>query len=331
MKKFIKDFKVDDVLSNVILAVKEKKLAKTKDGRDYLTIIFLDKTGDIGSKVWEDNLHLVQDIQVGDVAEVDALVEEYNGFIQLKLRSIKKADSFDASDFIETTEKDTEKMFSDLEKIVAGFKNKDLKNLIQDLFKNKDFVNKFKQAPGAEKLHHAYIGGLLDHINEMCDIAKVFIKNYPNLNSDLLFAGIILHDLGKMRELSLGTFIIRTVEGALLGHLVISLIWVEELISKQKEFPLGLKNELLHLIASHHGQLDFGSPIVPKTQEAVLLHHIDNISSKVSSAYKITQESLASSEVFSQFVRSFGTSLYLSDNFDDVLNEPKPKNLTLGF
>ena len=330
MKKYINEFKVGETFYDVVLAIKNKRFGKTRDKKDYLDLQFADKTGEVGAKVWQDNLSMCENIEIGDIVSVNGVIEEYNNVIQIKIKSFSKVEDFDVADFVIQTDKNIEEMYESLLKIIKAIKNKPLKLFLENVFYDEEFSQKFKKSPGAERIHHACLGGLLVHVNEMCNLAKVFIKEYPDLNFDLLYAGILLHDIGKIRELGVKTFIYRTVEGSLLGHLMIGSMWVNDLLNKEKDFPKGLKNELLHLIVSHHGFLEFGSPILPKTQEAVCLHYLDNISSKVNLAYNVTAEYKSTSDVFSQFNRVLGTDLYISENFDDISNTPKPKNLTLG-
>ena len=168
-----------------------------------------------------------------------------------------------------------------------------------------------KNAPAAETIHHAYVGGYIEHINEMLDLAKATAKNYPDLDFEVLLVGVLLHDIGKTRELNVNHTIYRTVEGYLLGHLSIGLIMVSDAIGKIKDFPDELRIKILHLIVSHHGKLEYGSPMLPMTREAHALCHIDDLSTKVNIADKYIAKNQESGQDFSDRHFALESKLYL--------------------
>ena len=190
-------------------------------------------------------------------------------------------DTLDPSDFLPKTARDIDAMFDRLLQVTASIETDHLKNLIESFWNDADFVRSFKAAPAAKKMHHAYIGGLLEHVLSMASLAEKIAGHYSGIDRDMLIAGAILHDIGKTKELEYKFKIDYTDQGRLLSHIVIGLQMIDEKCSKSNHFPEDQLLLLKHLIVSHHGSQAFGSPEPPKTIEAVVLHYIDEIDSKV--------------------------------------------------
>jgi len=174
-------------------------------------------------------------------------------------------------------------MFQRLEEVISSIKNPHLRRLLEQIFSNGEVAGKFKLAPAAKGLHHVYLGGLLEHTLSVVDLCQMACQHYQELNRDLLIAGAVLHDLGKIDELSYSRSFNYTDEGRLLGHILMQCQWVDKEMDKLEDFPPELRLQLLHLLASHHGSYEFGSPRRPKTLEALVLHYLDDMDAKVES------------------------------------------------
>jgi len=281
-KQFITDIRAGDRVDDIFV-LSEKILSQKKDGNNFLNITLSDKTGTIKGVVWDNVDQIAAGITSGDFAHVNGSVSEYRGTLQVVIKIMEPfpSDRIDPSDFLPQTSRDIEGMFKRLVKRMDSITTDYLKALIDAFFKDKEFVNKFKTAPAAKKMHHAYIGGLLEHTLSMTSLAEKIAGHYSGIDRDLLLSGAILHDIGKIDEFEYQFKIDYSDKGRLLNHIVIGLKMVDEKLSGIKHFPEDQVLLLKHLIVSHHGTREFGSPEPPKTIEAVLLNYIDEIDSKV--------------------------------------------------
>ncbi|OQW98964.1 MAG: hypothetical protein BWK74_03330 [Desulfobacteraceae bacterium A6] len=282
-KQYAGSVKAGDKADDVFVLY-EKILSQKKDGSDYLNITLSDRTGKIKAVVWDNVGKVAAGSNTGDFVHVRGSVSEYKGTLQIVIKSMETTlpDSMDPSDFLPATGRDIDSMFKQLAGISDSIKEKNLRALFTAFWNDAEFVEKFKKAPAAKKMHHAYIGGLLEHTLSMALLAERIAGHYSGLDRDLLIAGTILHDIGKIREFEYDIKIDYSDEGRLLSHIVIGLGMIDEKIKEIKEFPGALALMLRHMIVSHHGTRDFGSPEPPKTIEAVLLNYIDEIDSKIS-------------------------------------------------
>jgi len=281
-KRFITDIRAGDRVDDIFV-LSEKILSQKKDGNNFLNITLSDKTGTIKGVVWDNVDQIAAGITSGNFAHVNGSVSEYRGTLQVVIKIMEPfpSDRIDPSDFLPQTSRDIEDMFKRLVKRMDSITTDYLKALIDAFFKDKEFVNKFKTAPAAKKMHHAYIGGLLEHTLSMTSLAEKIAGHYSGIDRDLLLSGAILHDIGKIDEFEYQFKIDYSDKGRLLNHIVIGLKMVDEKLSGIKHFPEDQVLLLKHLIVSHHGTREFGSPEPPKTIEAVLLNYIDEIDSKV--------------------------------------------------
>jgi 3'-5' exoribonuclease len=281
-KRFIADIRAGDRVEDIFV-LSEKILSQKKDGNNFLNITLSDKTGTIKGVVWDNVDQIAAGITSGDFVYVNGSVSDYRGTLQVVIKKMGpfSPDQIDPSDFLPQTSRDIKGMFERLVKRVDSITTDYLKALIDAFFNDKEFVNKFKTAPAAKKMHHAYIGGLLEHTLSMTSLADKIAGHYSGINRDLLLTGAILHDIGKIDEFEYQFKIDYSDKGRLLNHIVIGLKMVDEKLSEIKHFPEDQVLLLKHLIVSHHGTREFGSPEPPKTIEAVLLNYIDEIDSKV--------------------------------------------------
>lgn len=282
-KQYVNDLKSGEAVDDIFVLV-ERSVAQKKDGNNFLNIVLGDKTGQIKAVVWD---HVEEILAAGlltkEVVSVVGMVNEYRGELQLvvKKMSAPSDESIDPADFMPVSPHHIDSMFERLVNQAELIKNDFIKRLFRLFWEDAEFVRLFKAAPAAKQMHHAYIGGLLEHTLSMMLLADKIAGHYSGIDRDLLMAGILLHDIGKVKEFQYRFRIDYTDEGRLLSHIVIGLQMLEEKIQAIEGFPAEMAVLLKHLVVSHHGSREFGSPEVPKTIEAVLLNYIDEIDSKV--------------------------------------------------
>jgi len=281
-KHFTNEIKAGDLIDDIFV-LSEKNLAQKKDGNNFLNVILSDKTGTIKGVVWDNVDKITAGVTSGDFVHIKGNVNEYKGALQLVIKKMEtfSADEVDPADFLPMTRRNIESMFERLLGITSSVETAYLRKLIQVFWNDKEFVRKFKTAPAAKKMHHAYIGGLLEHTLSMVSLADKVVGHYSGINRDLLIAGAMLHDIGKTEEFEYQFRIDYSDQGRLLNHIVIGIEMIDEKLSEIKDFPEEKMVLLKHMIVSHHGTREFGSPEPPKTIEAVILNYIDEIDSKV--------------------------------------------------
>ena len=262
--------------------VKEKRVAKTRNGNAFLSMTLADRTGEIPAKVWEDAESISGLFHEGDIVQVEGKAGSYRDQLQITVSGLDLfKESPDPEIFLEVSPEDPSEMIRSLRAILREVQDVHLKGLVDSFLSDREFMARFKKAPAAKTFHHGYIGGLLEHTLSVCRMAMHAADHYPQLNRDLLIASAFLHDIGKIRELRYDLLIDYTDEGRLVGHVVLGVAMVEEKLKAFREFPQELAVRLKHLILSHHGQYDFGSPKTPKFLEAFALHLIDDLDAKI--------------------------------------------------
>ena len=285
-KQFIDGIKAGDAIDDIFV-LSEKTLSQKRDGKNFLNITVSDKSGSIKGVVWDNVDQIASGITAGGFVNIKGKVSEYKGMLQLGVKTMAAVspDSVNPSDFIPATDLNIDDMYIRLLKISASIETGYLKELLEAFWDDEDFVRKFKTAPAAKKMHHAYLGGLLEHTLSMTilanKIANHYSEYYTGIDRDLLLTGAILHDIGKTIEFDYKFRIDYSVQGRLLNHIVIGIEMLDEKLRKIKDFPEEQAILLKHMIISHHVVREFGSPEPPKTIEAVLLNYIDEIDSKV--------------------------------------------------
>lgn len=318
---FIEDLKKGDTIFGENFAVKSYRKSATRNNKPYIDLELVDKTGSVKAKIWSDDMATCKTAKEGDVVSVSGTIEEFQGRLQMKITNLQPIDNFELEDYQMISINNTEEMFKEVRDNVSGIKNPHLKKLFENIFEDNDFVENFKKGSAAYTVHHNYVGGLLEHTLEVLEVSKSLIKKFPKLNEDLLISGAILHDVGKVKEFEIGTTIKIKKEGKLLGHIFLGAEFIKSKASE--DMPADLLYELLHLVLSHHGELQFGSPVVPMTAEAVALFTSDYTSSRVNMAYTAIHSGEISDE-FTEYHRQLGTQLYRSPFIDTLLNEDIP-------
>jgi 3'-5' exoribonuclease len=278
---WVKDIKIDGRVSGIYVA-KMKRLAVTKKGDPFLSLTLYDRTGDIEARVWDRAEEFSSIFVVGDILDVEGHASSFRDQVQVTLSSLRVSEeSVDPTLFLEATPRNVNKMMTALKQMAKEIKNPHLKKLIDRFFADRRFISQFRKAPAAKGFHHNYIGGLLEHTLSVCEMISSVTEHYPELDRDLLWTGGFLHDIGKTRELKFDVIIDYTDEGRLLGHLALGVAMIDEMLSGMKDFPQDLSMLLKHLILSHHGEYEFGSPKRPKFLEAFALHLIDDLDAKI--------------------------------------------------
>jgi 3'-5' exoribonuclease len=278
---FISQFKPGQNL-NDFFVLAEKTMSRKKDGAPYLNISLSDKTGRIRGVVWDNVEQIASASRSGDIVCVKGSVSEYKGGLQVVVRDLEPVEEdLDPSDFLPATRRDTQKMYERIKDLGRTINSEHLRGLIESFWQDDGFVDRFKKAPAAKKMHHAYIGGLLEHSLSLGLLADKVAGHYSGLDRDLLIAGAILHDIGKVSEFTFNTSIDYSDQGRLLSHIVIGVEMLEEKIKHIPGFPGETALLLKHMLVSHHGSREMGSPEPPKTLEAVLLNYLDDIDAKI--------------------------------------------------
>lgn len=309
-KQFINTIKPGDTVDDIFV-LSEKSVSQKKDGNNFLNVSLSDKTGRIKGVIWDNVDQIASAVTSGNFVHIEGSVSQYNGNLQLVIRKMTPCppDSADPSDFIPKTDRNTDVMLEGLINLTSSIKNKYLKQLLDAFWNDEDFVCKFKQAPAAKNMHHVFIGGLLLHSFSMAKLADKIAMHYGGIDRDLLLTGAILHDIGKIRELRYNLSIDYSDEGRLLSHIVIGCRMIDEKIREIKDFPEEQALLIRHMIVSHHGSKEFGSPEPPKTIEAVLLNYIDEIDAKVNGIREfISRED--SGETWTSYHRLLGRHFY---------------------
>lgn len=256
----------------------------TQANKPYLNLLFCDKTGQLEGRAWDPaDPRIARDFDRGDVVKVRACVSRFNDRLQIKVDQLRKAQpsEIDKSDLMPATTYDVDTLWSQLMGFVESFTEPHLKLLITTLLNDPQIEGKFREAPAAKQLHHAWLGGLLEHVVSLLTLADRVAPLYPLVHRDLLLTGVILHDIGKLRELSWDIGFEYTLEGVLIGHISMGASLAERTMDALPDFPPKLKTLVLHLILSHHGKLEFGSPKVPMTPEALALSFVDDLDAKM--------------------------------------------------
>lgn len=279
---FVTDLEPNQDATSVFL-VQSKTIRQKKSGEPYLSLTLVDKTGDIDAKMWDNVVEVMDTFERDDFVKVKGRVQVYQNKPQLTIHKMMRSDPAEVHlpDFFAASPRDPAEMMAEVRQVIGTFTNPHLKALLTALFDDEEIASRFQQAPAAKSVHHAYLGGLIEHVLSLCGLAEAAAAHYAFIDRDLLLAGVILHDIGKIHELAYERSFSYTDEGQLLGHITIGLRMIDDKLRYLAEFPPRLRALLEHMVLSHHGELEFGSPKVPLFAEALLLHFLDNIDSKM--------------------------------------------------
>jgi 3'-5' exoribonuclease len=329
----MKDFYICDcarhenkiVTSTFVVVAKQIKPKKT--GEPYLALTLGDRSGQVEAKMWDNVEEVLEAFEQDDFLKVKGLINKYKQRFQLTIHKLRKlGDSeIEFADYLPKTTKDIDELWRTLSEFVSGFQNQYLKTLVQAFMADPVIAAAYRNAPAAKTLHHAYIGGLLDHVVSLFRSCDLISRNYPQINRDLLFTGAFLHDIGKIHELTYNRSFSYTTKGQLLGHMIIELEMLQAKLVQVPGFPEELKTLVEHLIISHHGQYDFGSPKLPMFPEALMLHYLDDLDSKMEAMRAHFERESTLDGPWTSYNASLGRPLLNTEKFLAPKNAARPE------
>ena len=297
--------------------VAARELRQTKAGKSFIQATLQDGSGQIRAVMWDAGQAVVADFAPEAFIKAQVRVEQYQGASQLIIESFQPIDQdqIDLADFVLHTDKDIGELWEKTLDHLRQVKDKTLLQLLKQFIADEQLIERFKSAPAAMSMHHAYVGGLAEHTESMLAAGRRILPGYPQLNPDLLLAGIFLHDIGKIAELTYTTSINYTNSGQLLGHLTQGVLILREkadLAAKALagEFPTDTLNQLMHIILSHHGQYEFGSPVLPATAEAIVVHYLDNLDAKLNGLQNALAGLVPDDGNWTSFLKMFERRMY---------------------
>src|SRR5450755_4024444 len=263
--------------------VVSRQVKPKKSGEPYLALTLGDRSGHLEAKMWDNVEDAIDGCNQDDFIKVKGLINKYKNRFQFTIHKLRRMgeSEVDFADYLPKTTKDIGELWRTLAGYVASFKDPHLKALVESFMADPEIAEAYRNAPAAKTLHHAYIGGLLDHVVSLCRSCDLICGNYTQINRDLLLTGAFLHDIGKIQELTYNRSFSYTTRGQLLGHMIIELEMLQAKLAQLPDLPEELKTLVEHLIISHHGQYDFGSPKLPMFPEALMLHYLDDLDSKM--------------------------------------------------
>ncbi|MBT8378923.1 MAG: HD domain-containing protein [Ignavibacteria bacterium] len=306
------------------LLVRRIELRSTRTGSHYLSLELGDKSGAFSANVWDNFKELAKGGEVGDVVQVKGVVEEFQNSPQIRVSAIrlsKKSDNVSPQDFLSKSVRNLNEMNDELTNRIKKIVQPQLRTLLENIFTGEE-LNKFTQAPAGKSWHHGYLHGLLEHTLEIIKICDLMCDIHTDLNRDLLITGAMLHDFGKTEELKYDSAFEYTNDGKLIGHIVMAVVIVKDEIKSIPDFPKELERNLIHLILSHQGKLEYASPVVPKTVEAIVLYQADELSAKVNAYKNVIASEIRGDSQWTKFIMLAQTDLYKHN----LENESEGKN-----
>lgn len=309
-----------------IYLVETANFKQARNGKPFLQLVLRDATAAVKAVRWETSREEFRALERCAFLAAKGRAEEFQGNLQIVVDGFEPISEEDAridpQDFLPRSRHDIAGMARALDQIILSISNPAIRSLVQKVLERPEVAEGLRLAPAGKSMHHAYVGGLLEHVLSLARLAIRVVEHYPWLDRSLLLAGVVLHDIGKVRELSYKTGFGYTDEGQLLGHIVIALGWIDESAKAVPDLPEGTLLEIKHLVTSHHGQLEYGSPRVPMTGEAVALHFIDNLDAKLAGLQQTFQDLPAERrERWSDYSHLLGTRLYFPPRMDQLSKE----------
>jgi len=324
MKTYINEIQENDQVASLFL-VKEKSSRVTRTGNAYLKLKLVDRSGEIEGRIWTSAENLAGSFEKDDFVHVKGKAVSFQEHLQVNITHIERVreEEIIFSDFFPIAEKNVDEMFQSLLEVSQEVKNPHLGQLLQLFWEDESFIKLFKMAPASKWLHHNYLGGLLEHTLSLGELVLKNARHYNRLNLDLLLTASILHDLGKVDELSYHRSFDYSDEGRLLGHIFLGIERLEDKIRQLPDFPKDLATLLKHLLLSHHGQYIWGSPKRPMTLEAVMLHYLDDMDAKISGIQQFIGKQVPEGSRWSAYHRMFEQYFYVPTFWDQM--EPVDK------
>lgn len=319
-RRTIASLQPGDSVKDEVYLVAQKDLRSTSNGGLYIHAVLADKTGQMLARMWNASHAVYDSIPDGGYVQFRGRVESYKGTRQFIIDAVRAVEpgGVDPGDFLPSTPRDVEQMWERLKEILRTIRNPDLLALVGKFIRDPEFAHGFKRAPAATRNHHAYIGGLLEHTLNLLELAILVIPRYPAVSLDLVLAGLLLHDAGKVRELTYETNIAYSTEGQLLGHIAQGLMWIHDKAGETeadtgRPFPRSIEAALKHIILAHHGRYEFGSPKLPATMEAVAVHYLDNLDAKLNQFQAAIDTDTDPQSVWTEYIPSLETKVFKVD------------------
>ena len=315
-RRYINQLTDRESVDDVFLAA-DKQLRKNRQGNLYMQLRLSDRTGSVTAMMWNANERIYQAIENGDFLRVQGTAQFYNGSLQMIVNHLETVPParIDESDFVTLGAAAIDELTSQLRDMLRGMENADLRNLAECFLADESFMQQFSSAPAGIKNHHAYRGGLLEHVVSLMRLVTAVAPLYARLDQDLLLMGAFLHDAGKIRELTYERDLGYSDEGQLIGHLVIAVQMLDEKLAEAAElsgepFPEELALRVRHMIVSHHGEYEYGSPKLPMTLEAIALHYLDNLDAKMHGVGQLMQQDANSDSNWTPYLAHLGRKLF---------------------
>lgn len=317
---YVKDLEANKTFTTSFL-VRAKEIREKKTGEPYLSLALSDCTGEVEAKMWDNVSEVMDTFERDDFVKVKGVIQIYHNRRQLTIHKLRKlADSeVDFADYFPASKRNCEQMWSELRGIVNGMGEPHLKALVEAVLDDPDIAARYKKAPAAKQIHHAWLGGLLEHVLSLCQLCRFAAAHY-GVDLDLMLAGAILHDVGKVYELTYERGFGYSTEGQLLGHMVIGLRIAADKIRSMPDFPPHLRTLVEHMIVSHHGRLEFGSPKLPQFSEALLLHYLDDMDSKMECMRSVVDQDRQVDGLFTGFSASLERTVLKKTKFLTAAN-----------
>ncbi len=295
--------------------VRQKKLEPFRDRSkgEFLSLVLADRTGEIIARVWDDAPALAETFAEGEIVKVAGDVSEYQGRPQLVVQKLRRAEpeEYDLGDFQASSTRDIGAMLAEVQAAAESLGDPHLAALVRHFYNDPDFTGRLARAPAARRVHHAYVGGVLEHLTEMLIMADAVVGLYADINADLLRAGILLHGVGKAAEFDVAGDVVQTDAGRLLGHIVLGDERIAAAIAQAPDFPAELSLRVRHMLISQHGRLEWGSPRQPQTLEALALHHLENLTAQVNRFRGLLEQPRDPGQSWTEYNRMLRRQLYL--------------------
>jgi len=295
-----------------VFLIRSKQIRTARNGSRYFTADLCDATGNVPARMWDASEVLLEALAEANFVRVRGRVELYREQTQVILASIRPApqEEIDLERFLPHSPYDPQERLQKLKDLAESITNPHLQALLRAFFDDDEFVGRLTRCPAAVAYHHATIGGLIEHTASTAELAELICQQYPQVNRDMLMTGVILHDIGKTRELAYEQAFTYTVHGELVGHVVSGVLMIEDRVREMPDFPPELLDELRHVILSHHGEYEFGSPKLPMTREALALHYLDNLDAKMEAVTRAVEDTSAGDESWTEQLRMLRRRFY---------------------
>jgi 3'-5' exoribonuclease len=337
---FVNELEPSKVITGGFL-VHSKEIRQKRTGELYLSLLLGDRTGDLDAKMWDNVAEVVETFERDDFVKVKGLIQVYHNRPQMTIHKIRRMEDSEVefADYFPSSKRDPQEMWIELRAVVSSIANPHLRALLNAMLDDEDIGRRYRLAPAAKQIHHAFLGGLIEHVLSLCALARVTAAHYQ-ADLDLLLTGVVLHDIGKIYELNYERGFSYSAEGQLIGHINIGIRMVADKLRALPDFPPTLRTLVEHMVLSHHGHLEFGSPKLPQFPEALLLHYLDDLDSKMEAMRALIENDRQVEGCFTTFNPALERPALKMDRFmtppppraaapaaagSDAAGEPQPK------